>query len=391
MNNKLYNIIYYAYNNSPYYKRKFDENGIDINEKIKIEDIPILEKKDIIEKNNEILSSINKNMERKNLKIFKTSGTTGISTNIYWQVEDIIKSNKLMWKFRIKEYNIYPKDKYCSLFNSNYNGNRFMELDKKIIINKNNMMFCSLYDDEESYKLYYENIILFSPKWLFIHKSFILKLIDYIKQNNLHVPNSIEYIELTGEPSTKKEIDFIKSIFMNCKIVDMYGMTEVNTIAYRKEEDLFFKINQDNVFIEVININNNIGELLVTSLTNYAFPLIRYRTNDFVELDSHNNIIRILGREQRSQTYFKEYIISYCVNRVNSIIGNNITFYKVIVESEMNITIKFFEKEKMFWKQEFETKLKEYLTKFYQNLKINFKYSNEINEFNKKGKYSIFE
>ena len=127
------------------------------------------------------------------------------------------------------------------------------------------------------------------------------------------------------------------------------------------------------------------------SLTNYAFPLIRYRTNDFVELDSHNNIIRILGREQRSQTYFKEYIISYCVNRVNSIIGNNITFYKVIVESEMNITIKFYEKEKMFWKQEFETKLKEYLTKFYQNLKINFKYSNEINEFNKKGKYSIFE
>ena len=391
MNNKLYNVICYAYNNSPYYRKKFDENGINVNKKIKIEDIPILEKKDIIEKNNEILSSINKNMERKNLKIFKTSGTTGICTNIYWQVEDIIRSNKLMWKFRIKEYNIYPKDKYCSLFNSNYNGNRFMELDKKIIINKNNMMFCSLYDDGESYKLYYENIILFSPKWLFIHKSFILKLIDYIRQNNLHVPNSIEYIELTGEPSAKNEIDFIKSIFTNCKIVDMYGMTEVNTIAYRKEEDLFFKINYDNVFIEVININNNIGELLVTSLTNYAFPLIRYRTNDFVEVDSNNNIIRILGREQRSQTNFKEYIISYCINRVNSIIGNNITFYKVIIESKKNITIKFYEKEKMFWKQEFETKLKEYLTKFYQNLKINFKYSNEINEFNKKGKYSIFE
>ena len=71
VNNKLYNIIDNAYNNSDYYNLKF-VNGI--NKEMSFKSIPILYKNDIQNEANNILSRKFAYGKKKRLRVERTSG-----------------------------------------------------------------------------------------------------------------------------------------------------------------------------------------------------------------------------------------------------------------------------------------------------------------------------
>ena len=80
---------------------------------------------------------------------------------------------------------------------------------------------------------------------------------------------------------------------LGIKAYDIYGLTETSGpgVAYECEEQTGMHINEDHFIAEIIDPNTgevlpegSKGELVFTSLTKEAFPLLRYRTRDICVL-----------------------------------------------------------------------------------------------------------
>lgn len=81
---------------------------------------------------------------------------------------------------------------------------------------------------------------------------------------------------------------------LGLKAFDIYGLTEISGpgVAYECEMQTGMHINEDNFIAETINPktgevipDGEKGELVFTSITKQAFPLLRYRTKDICVLD----------------------------------------------------------------------------------------------------------
>ncbi|MBR3268987.1 MAG: phenylacetate--CoA ligase [Oscillospiraceae bacterium] len=80
---------------------------------------------------------------------------------------------------------------------------------------------------------------------------------------------------------------------LGIKAYDIFGLTEISGpgVAFECEEQTGMHINEDNFIPEIINPETGevlpegeVGELVFTSITKEAFPLLRYRTRDLCVL-----------------------------------------------------------------------------------------------------------
>jgi len=139
------------------------------------------------------------------------------------------------------------------------------------------------------------------PKLLLAYIQSIYQLSKYIKDNNLKVPK-LNAVMTTAGTLYSHQKKFIEEIF-NTKVYNRYGSREVGNIACSKGGDELFV--SPFVYLEVVDkngkvTNNGTGTLLVTSLINYAMPLIRYKIGDFAEIETKNNeqiIKKLYGRD----------------------------------------------------------------------------------------------
>ena len=70
-----------------------------------------------------------------------------------------------------------------------------------------------------------------------------------------------------------------------CKIMNQYGSNEISNIAQQCPNSPHLHIQYDYVHVDVVDSDGNImldkeGDILVTNLTSYVFPLIKYRLGD---------------------------------------------------------------------------------------------------------------
>lgn len=95
-----------------------------------------------------------------------------------------------------------------------------------------------------------------------------------------------------AEPWTKEMRRSIEKS-LGIKAYDIYGLTEISGpgVAFECSEQSGMHINEDNFIPEIINPetgevlpDGEVGELVFTSITKEAFPLLRYRTRDLCVL-----------------------------------------------------------------------------------------------------------
>lgn len=93
---------------------------------------------------------------------------------------------------------------------------------------------------------------------------------------------------LGAEPWTEEMRKKIEEA-LNCKAYDIYGLSEIigPGVAYECECQAGMHVNEDHFIIEIIDpdtgeviTDGSVGEIVFTTLTKEAFPLIRYRTHD---------------------------------------------------------------------------------------------------------------
>mgnify|MGYP003669434651 CR=1 FL=1 len=113
----------------------------------------------------------------------------------------------------------------------------------------------------------------------------------YLLDNDIKI-NPPKMVWVTSAPLFEEQRKIMEKAF-GAPVCDQYGNTEILLIAAECPEQKGLHMMQDTVHIEFVDDNNQpvqpntIGKILLTDLTNYAFPLIRYEIGDEGKYKDH--------------------------------------------------------------------------------------------------------
>ena len=259
--------IRHAYETVPFYKELLEEE-----ECLEIEKLPIVDKQQMIESGRSMLSTRYMGQYlTKQLKWTRTSGSSGMIHEIFWNKVDERKSMMGLWFLRWKYYKVSPAQKLCFFFPADINDEECMETDRVLAISRK-----SLFDG--TFIEAYQHIKQYKPEWMILQPGVAAMLCDMAEQYGIW--EGVKYIEFTGEYLPETVRKRVKNTF-HCATANQYGTKEVNSIAYECPEGNMH-VMSDNVYLE-----NEGCKLYVTSLNNYAMPFVRYQLDDRGQIRRH--------------------------------------------------------------------------------------------------------
>lgn len=279
-------LLNYAYKYVQYYSYSWK----DINN-LNYSDIPYLSKQDIIGREKELIS---KKYNKKYLIKKSTGGTSGISLNLYKPISDtIIETAFVDYAFSL----ILPKKELCV---GVLRGNK---PNKGLFEKQYNQYIMSSYDlSSSNINQYVEYIKNNNINCLSVYPTAITIFCKHLLAAKIEIPE-IKGILSSSEILTSESKKVIKQAFPNITLIDLYGQNEhvafalsINTGPYK-----FYNQYGFSEFIDTGMSNekgNKICEIVSTGFVNRAMPLIKYKTEDYVEIDPTGNIISIIGRSQ---------------------------------------------------------------------------------------------
>ncbi len=260
----------------PFYQEKYTSLE-------KIEDLPIVSKKDIL-KNIDLF--INKKIQKQ--QDLNTSGSTGTAFTFPITENFFNKKFAALWYFR-NSHKLFKEKK-----NANLIGRVFLPTKKKkppywVNVKATNQLLLSQYHlSEKTAKDYLKAIIKHEIKWLHGYPSGLALLASYSKKHsNLINQMQLEAITCSSESLSNKQRELIEATF-STKVLDFYGQAEGVADIYQCEKGNLH-VNEDYSYVEFIKDEQTpYYRLIGTQLSNEIFPFIRYDTGDLVELADEN-------------------------------------------------------------------------------------------------------
>ena len=350
---KLEEMLKYVSEYNEYYKEIIEKHRI--TNLMDIKQYPLLSRDCIVSNIAKMISPQYKDDYIANrLKCVVTSGSTGEPLKSYVSHDEYVKAMIPLWRLRRKYYNILP---YFRVVKFLYNTIGFNNENKYYIKDNEMQVYIANLICYEDYVEIAKAISEFSPKWFYIQPSLLEKMMDIYENGDAKKPESLIYIESIGEILFENVRRRAKQMF-NIPIANMYGAEEVNTIAY---ECPFGKMHimSENVFVECVNDNGDIyvdgkGNILVTDLTNYTTPKIRYLLGDTVTIKSDNNrcacgysgpiIENILGRKNEyflldDGSEISSIALNGSIVEINNLFENPIVSYKFIFDRKNEVLV----------------------------------------------------
>ena len=149
----------------------------------------------------------------------------------------------------------------------------------------------------------------FAPDNLLIYPSTLDVFASHCRQNGIAMPG-LHHIRTIGEtlsPRIRKEAEAV----FGAKVEDLYSSNEIGYIAVQCPESGLYHVMAEDVIVEILNETGapcaagETGRVTVTSLHNFAMPLIRYDIGDYAEAGAPcacgrglPTLARIAGRER---------------------------------------------------------------------------------------------
>lgn len=394
--NELKKILEHAVKTTSYYEKYRTLASVDKT----LEQFDVLTKEKLVANKNEIVSKdLAERYGLGEIEISRTSGSTGVFTDVLWAKSDILKSNKYLWKLRHKWYGITSLDKYVSFARSYKIGNTIKKPPKYQIIG-NNLQVSKFEICDQTLLECFEKMDEFEPVWMIVQPSILKIIMTALRTNSKKLCSSIKYIELNGEYVAKNDEKMFKDFF-KVSISNMYGAYEVNCIGYE------CPCGNMHVLEKNVYLSRSKNKVLVTSLTNYLMPIIKYDLCDDFEYAykkcscgmSGQCITIHRGRSTDyisiSGAYISPYFIVFSIEEVNMLLNNIILSYKIIqLKSVYDINIYLtIDKAYENWKNVI---MKEVLESIHKNdivsiLNYNILFVDRIYDLHFNDKYKFFE
>lgn len=283
-NEKLRNLIKHAYNNTPYYRRIFNERGLTDKDIQSIDDLPKLPilTKDDVRKNFEDLMSQDSNKRRSFLN--STSGSTGEPFKYYIDME--VTSINWAGMFRGWEWAKYKLgDKRATLAGSSLVPNEKPTLKKRARgLLERNLSLSAFEMNDSMMANYAEKLSRYKSKFIRGYASAIYLFANYLKGAGINTIKP-KAIFTTAEMLLPQYREIIEKQF-GCRVFDQYGCYDGGPQAMECTEHNGLHISVEKTIMEFINEQNEPvspgcpGEILATDLHNYTMPFIRYAVGD---------------------------------------------------------------------------------------------------------------
>jgi phenylacetate-CoA ligase len=296
---RLKALVKHAGENVPYYRGLFEKQGIHYSHINSFEDfarIPVLTKDDLRE-NSEKLKADN---FRKYKPIHThTSGTTSEITFLYRSAAQEAWRKAVLWRL-FERHGLDFRSRRCTIL-----APRSFDIDSPPYEHdriENNLIVNGYHIVKRHFNPIIEKIREFRPRMIWTPPNIFCVLADYMIENNyppIDIPLVITFAERTAE--------YIKRRLMKAfpgKYLEHYGNRENSVSSWGNCDGKFYEISEY-CHLEVtpgslLKTEPNAGDLISTSLHNYAFPLIRYNTEDIAEW---------LGYEQTDSAYPQIHLI----------------------------------------------------------------------------------
>ena len=319
---RLKQLVDYAIENSPFYRKLYRSYGVDSFSGITLQDLPIINKKVMMENFDEIVTDPNLKLDalseflssvtqdnyfRGKYKVFSTSGTTGMPGVVVYDVKGW--SNILAETLRSARYKgVSPKFPNRIRLSCIITSNLKHISANMIRSDKLGAYRIQKLSATDSIDNLVRCLNEFQPNFLYGYPSIITRLAMEQFSGALKIHPQV--ISTGAEVLTLGMREKIHRVW-GIKPFDDYGCSEAGFVATDCSFHQGMHIFEDQIILESVDDHNQPvpngqpgSKVLLTNLFNYVQPIIRYEINDVVTLDSSPckcgmpfcRVIRIDGR-----------------------------------------------------------------------------------------------
>lgn len=317
---RLQRLIWHIYKFVPYYQRLFINNGIhprDIETIHDLSKIPLLSKESV--SNNLYMDLFSENHNKKEMHKISTSGSTGQPFVTYADRQQLevrfastLRSLEWTgWQFGDKQVRLWHQNLGMSP------SQVFREkLDAKLLRRK----FVPAFEmTESSLKGLVKTLNSYRPVLIDGYAESLNFLALYASSGG-----SFKFrpkgILSSAQMLTVKTREQIENSF-NAKVFDKYGAREFSGIAYQCEKlSVNHHIMDESYIVEILKNGRparpgELGEVVITDLNNFSFPLVRYRIGDLaIAVDKNKPCECGRGLSQIGEIQGRTQALVYCAN-----------------------------------------------------------------------------
>ncbi|SHE69492.1 phenylacetate-CoA ligase [Mariniphaga anaerophila] len=269
-NNAKEKILQHHIKHNKNYREWLISKGIDLTKKIEFDEIPIINKKDLL--------VIHPFIEKFIHQIYHTGGTTGTPFKYSLSRESVSSLWPNLWR-AFNTCGIKPCTPIIMIAGPSLYNNR--SIPRKIFDWINRFTVISAFDlNTDKLQNTYDIIKQKNIKGIYGYTSAILIFLRHLEKNNL-------YLDLRGIFSTSEtfipKIRTLAKTYCNCDVFDIYGANDGGICAFECQEHNGYHISYERTYVEIIA-----HKIILTDLTNLSFPFIRYEVGD---VSNSNEII----------------------------------------------------------------------------------------------------
>ncbi len=276
--NALKTLLRYSYEKVPYYTRLFKKANIepqDIRDFKDLRKIPFLTKKDMIDNIDDMTTP---DLARRGGYINSSGGSTGVNLRFYQdKLYQIDRAAGVYWGNELAGWKTGIPTAYLWGVDDNPRG----KIKNSLLRACRNEIFLNTFEvTEKDMDRFYKKIRNFKTEFIIGYASSIVMFFRFLANRGLDIP-SMQGVISSAEVLPKNDREFLENI-CGLNVFDRYGSREVGLIAAECEKHKGLHVFTDGVYVENVQYDNNAkeGEVVVTSLINYAMPLIRYKIED---------------------------------------------------------------------------------------------------------------
>jgi len=307
----LRSMVEHAYKNVPYYHALFKSHGIspsDVRDKNDLIHVPFLTKEKLVRN---LDSLVAERVSTNALRLVSTGGTTGTPISFYRdkRSEYLVDGNN--WRF-FGYCGYRVGQRIAKLWGNENDLLRSLNMRGKLkafMDNESNLNFYDLCDDRLIE--YVQLIRRKKPRFWKGFSSALYHFVRYLKRNGMDVPlpEAVIITSDTIEKHQKKELDH----FFGQHVFNEYGCREFSILGFECNAHAGIHVGMENYVVEIIRDNEKeaYGEVVVTSLTNWGMPFIRYKLGDLSKfVDGRCSCGRSLPRLETIKGRVADFVVT---------------------------------------------------------------------------------
>ncbi|MDT0294042.1 phenylacetate--CoA ligase family protein [Mesonia ostreae] len=286
---KRKNIVYYAYENIPFYKEWYNKHNFHPDQ-LKVQNdwdlVPIITKEDIRDNYNKI---INPNFDQKRHIVSSTGGTSGAPLKVLHDKNNYNDVNG--WRV-MKWWNLSISPNIAFVFRLTRSSKMNILLNKLMWFPTKRIFLDASSVNDKKIEKFISQLIENKTIVLQGYTGALNEVANYVLKNRIKV-GGIQAVWCTSSPLTKKIRNNLKSAF-DAEVYDQYGSGEVYWIATECDHHDGLHVHSDIRHVDIIDDKDNsvknstLGNLAITDLDNYLFPIIKYKNGDLSLIKKEN-------------------------------------------------------------------------------------------------------